>query len=202
MLLSVAAHVYANTTKDSSRPGSPQRQRSEAERCNRNDENVERHSHLVKRELLVDVQARRGLQPPVDACPHHGPLGGPGAGLHSLLVEARQLSLSVRQKTRAGEAPYTHHIIQLNHERIYRMLREESEERECARKACGEGAGFARSGLIVEGQKNCTSKYVSAAVRLGKRAKPKSLCDRPPARGMAVAVAIRRGEAWPRMVSR
>lgn len=56
-------------------------------------------THLVERELLLgSVQIGRGFQPPVDGCPHHGAIGGTGAGLDLLPVEARQLSLLICQR--------------------------------------------------------------------------------------------------------
>lgn len=57
-------------------------------------------AHLIEREFIGGgVQAGGGFQPPVDARPHYGPVGGAGAGPNVLAVEASQLHLYVMVDT-------------------------------------------------------------------------------------------------------
>lgn len=56
-------------------------------------------AHHIQREFVGGgIQPGGGFQPLVDARPHHGAVGGAGAGSDFLSVEARQLHLKRRQK--------------------------------------------------------------------------------------------------------
>lgn len=89
------------------------RQRNTIKRCQPRDNSRPTvrslDAHLVQREFVGGgIQPGCGFQPLVDARPHHGAVGGAGAGLDLLPVEARQLHLkrvgeTLHKQTRFGE---------------------------------------------------------------------------------------------------